>query len=172
MSDREEYELLSEKANEAQKRRTASGNYVHTKSLKETIIIALFFIWFIGSFCAFFVFSEIGSTTLLLVAFGQYFAVFALIFFCATGDSLMPLIHYTVGVLLMTVPSLVKASTKISDMSMNDKVALGCCIIAILSTYYMIIKERYREKNRETFFLLEMVLLALGVIGIVYWSSN
>ena len=172
MTDREEYELLSEKANKAQTRRLANGNYVHTRSLKEVIVTVLFLAWFIGTFISFFILSEIGNESYIVIAFGQYFAVFSLVFFYGSGDSLMPLIHYTVGVLCMIVPPLVGASTKLSDMSMNDKVTLGCCIVAILSTYYMIIKERHRKDNREILFILEMILLALGVIGIVYWCSH
>lgn len=172
MTDREEYELLSEKANKAQKRRLANGNYVHTKSLKEVIVTVLFLAWFIGTFISFFVLSEIGNESYIVIAFGQYFAVFSLVFFYGSGDSLMPLIHYTVGALCMIVPPLVGASTKLSDMSMNDKVTLGCCIVAIFATYYLIITGRYKEKKKTLYFLFEMLLLAFGVIGIIYWSSH
>ena len=55
---------------------------------------------------------------------------------------------------------------------MNDKVALGCCIIAIFATYYLIIKTRNKEKNRGVYFVLEMMLLIFGVVGIVYWCRH
>ena len=172
MNDKEEYELLSKKANVAHKRKMENGKYIYTKTLKDVIITVLVMGWFIGSFFLLFYFSEKGDEKLLLLAFGQYFAVFSLIFFCGTGDSLMPLLHYTVGVLCMTVPFLLEAKAKISDMGMNEKVALGSCIVAIFATYYLIIKTRNKEKNREVYFMLEIMLLIFGVVGIVYWCRH
>ena len=139
MEKEEIEEVIKEKGNGKKKNRGKAF---------ETILGVVFLTWFIASIIGMMIFSAI-NISVAVILFGQYFFIFSMIAFSNRDIGLMPLIHLTVGIIVMLAPFVIKIFPRFSDLSTKDYINYSIPIASILLGYFFLVTSRFKKDKKE-----------------------
>ena len=139
--------------------------YSNQSSIFTKMLPFLFIIWFIASIVSLIVFSKIGNTKILLIIAGQYFFVFAMVFFSENNSSLFPLIHLTVGIILIVVPLVIEIWPRFTDIGKNELIDVSLPIVSIVLGYVFLILSRGKDESEfKKLYICSWIFYVFGII--------